>query len=179
MPGSHELPPTPLGREPRPDLGHAKISKQRYTARSYMEAEQAALWPRVWLLAGFERDLPEPGDYSTFEVGRESVIVVRQRGGGLRGFHNVCMHRGNRLVEPGRGSARSFTCLFHAWRYGIDGGLEEALDSETFPQGCPPDSLSLREVRCEAWGGFFWVNLDPEQAHFFDRESGLSLRKAG
>ncbi len=162
MPGSQKLPPTPLGREPRPDLGHAKIPKQRYTARSYMEAEQAGLWPRVWLLAGFERDLPEPGDYSTYEVGRESVVVARQGDGSLRGFHNVCMHRGNRLVEPGRGSVRRFTCLFHGWRYGIDGSLEEALDSGTFPQGCPRESLGLRPVRCEVWGGFFWINLDPE-----------------
>jgi len=161
MKGSQKLSPTPLERARRPDLGHEPIPKQRYTSRRSMRAEQEGLWPRVWLLAGFDADLAEPGDYSTCEVGRESVVAVRQPDGRIRAFHNVCMHRGNRLVEPGRGSARRFSCLFHGWKYGIDGALEQALDAESFPQGCPPGSLDLRSVRCESWGGFFWINLDP------------------
>jgi nitrite reductase/ring-hydroxylating ferredoxin subunit len=90
------------------------------------------------------------------------VIVARQAEGGLAAFHNVCTHRGNRLVEPGRGRARAFTCGFHAWRFGIDGGLERALDEESFPQGCPKAELSLARVRCDTWGGFVWINLDPD-----------------
>ncbi len=162
MKGRQKLPPTPLDRARRPDLGHASIPKQRYTSRRSMRAEREGLWPRVWLLAGFDADLVEAGDYSTCEVGRESVVAVRQADGNIRAYHNVCMHRGNRLVEPGRGRARQFTCLFHGWRYGIDGALEQVLDAETFPQGCPAESLGLRPVRCESWGGFFWINLDPD-----------------
>ena len=153
---------TPMERAPVPDLGHALIPKERYTSPAWAELEHERLWPRVWLLAGFERDLAAPGDYLTYEVGRESVLVVRQQDGGIAAFHNVCMHRGNRLVEPGRGSARRFTCLFHAWRYGIDGRLEAALDEETFAQGCPADALSLTPVGCDTWGGFVWINLDPD-----------------
>jgi phenylpropionate dioxygenase-like ring-hydroxylating dioxygenase large terminal subunit len=156
------LPPTPTGRAPLPGLGTGLISKARYLSRGYAELEHRHLWSRVWQLAGFERDIPEPGDYFTFEIGRESVVVVRQADGRARAFHNVCMHRGNRLVEPGRGSAAAFTCLFHAWRYGLDGSLEAALDAETFPQGCPAESLHLTPVRCDSWGGFVWINLDPE-----------------
>lgn len=162
MKGSEKLPATPLGRARRPDLGHERIPKQRYTSRRSLAAEQKFLWPRVWLLAGFEADLEAPGDYATCEVGRESVVAVRQADGQIRAYHNVCMHRGNRLVEPGRGHARQFTCLFHGWRYGINGALEQALDAESFPQGCPAESLDLRPVRCERWGGFFWINLDPD-----------------
>ena len=72
------------------------------------------------------------------------------------------MHRGNRLREPGRGHAELFSCLFHGWKYGIDGSLVEALDEECFPQGVPKDQLSLRPVRCDTWAGFVFVNLDPE-----------------
>jgi phenylpropionate dioxygenase-like ring-hydroxylating dioxygenase large terminal subunit len=157
-----KLPLTPLERAPAPDLGHAPIAKQRYVSREWADLERLHVWPRVWLLAGLASDVASPGDYSTCEIGRESVLIVRQADGGLAAFHNVCLHRGNRLVEPGRGHVRRFTCLFHAWRYGIDGRLEAALDPETFPQGCPTDALSLRPVRCEIWGGFVWVNLDPE-----------------
>jgi phenylpropionate dioxygenase-like ring-hydroxylating dioxygenase large terminal subunit len=69
------------------------------------------------------------------------------------------MHRGNRLREPGRGHAESFSCLFHGWRYGIDGKLLAVLDPQSFPQGCK--NLDLRPVRCETWGGFVFVNLIP------------------
>ena len=155
-----EVPRTPLERAPRADLGWDPIPKGRYLDRNYMEAEFSDLWPRVWLLAGFERYVARPGDYATFELGGESVVAVRQEGGALQAFHNVCMHRGNRLVEPGLGRAKRFTCLFHGWRYGVDGALDEALDAETFPQGCPGESLDLRPVRCECWGGFYWINFD-------------------
>jgi len=157
-----KLPATPLERAPVPDLGHATIPKERYLSREWADLEHAHLWPRVWLLAGLESDLAAPGDYLTFEIGRESVVVVRQREGGLAAFHNVCTHRGNRLVEPGRGNARRFTCLYHAWRFGIDGRLEAALDAETFPQGCPRDALGLAPVRCDRWAGLVWINLDPD-----------------
>jgi phenylpropionate dioxygenase-like ring-hydroxylating dioxygenase large terminal subunit len=151
-----------MERAPLPDLGTAIISKQRYVSRRYAELERQHLFARVWLLAGFDCDLPEPGAYSTFEIGRESVLLVRQETGDIAAFHNVCMHRGTRLVEPGRGRAKRFTCLYHAWRYGLDGSLERALDEDSFEQGCPPDRLALKSVRCERWGGFVWINLDPD-----------------
>ena len=152
---------TPLERAPVPELGTEPIPKERYLSRDYAEEEHRRLWSRVWHLAGFERDILESGDYLTYEIGRESILVVRQASGGVAAFHNVCQHRGTRLVEPGRGSARSFTCQFHAWRYGIDGALERALDPETFSQGCPAESLGLTPVLADCWGGFVWVNLDP------------------
>ena len=168
MGGRKQLSPTPLDRAPRPKLGDRLIPKHRYLSSRYMQAEQASLWPRAWLLAGFQSDLVKPGDYFTYEIGRESIVVVRQAAGEFRAFHNVCMHRGNRLVEPGFGNARAFTCLFHGWRYGVDGALEEALDPESFPQGCPSESLSLRPVRCEGWGGFVWINLDRDAESLAD-----------
>ena len=159
---SERLPATPTVRAPRPELGHAPIPKQRYTSRVYFEREHRDLWPSVWLLAGFESDLSEPGCYFTYEVGRESIVAVRQQDGGIRAFHNVCTHRGTRLLEPGQGKVRAIRCPFHAWRFGLDGNLEEALDEASFPQGCPPQDLSLRPVCCDLWGGFVWINLDPE-----------------
>lgn len=108
------LPPTPMERAPAPDLGTQLIPKQRYISRRYAELEQERLRSRVWRLAGFARDIPEPGAYLTYEVGRESVIVVRPPSSEIAAFHNVCMHRGNRLVESGRGRSRAFTCRYHA-----------------------------------------------------------------
>lgn len=151
---------TPLDRAPRPPLGTAPIPKERYVSADFARLERERLWPRVWLLAGLESDVRSAGDYLTCEIADESILVVRQPDGGLRAHHNVCMHRGNRLREPGRGHTRLFVCQYHGWRYGLDGALVQALDPHAFPQGCPRESLDLRSVRCETWAGFVFVTLD-------------------
>jgi len=157
---------TPMERAPDPQLGSAPIPKRRYTAPEFAQQEWEHMWTRVWLLAGRESDAANTGDYFTFEIGPESVLIVRQADGSLAARYNVCMHRGNRLREPGRGHAESFSCLFHGWKYGIDGKLEAPLDPESFPQGC--EGLDLRPVRCETWAGFVFVNLDAEAEPLHD-----------
>ena len=72
------MPGTPLERAPVPDLGHAPIPKERYTSREFAAREWERMWTRVWLLAARESDLPEPGDYAVYEIGTESILVVRQ-----------------------------------------------------------------------------------------------------
>ena len=156
--------PTPMAKAPEPALAYQPIPKQRYTSREFAALEWERMWTKVWLLAGRESDAPAPGDYFTFEIGPESVLIVRQRDGSLAARYNVCMHRGNRLREPGRGHAGEFRCLFHGWQYDIDGKLLRALDPECFPQGVPAERLSLRPVRCETWAGFVFVCLDPNAA---------------
>jgi phenylpropionate dioxygenase-like ring-hydroxylating dioxygenase large terminal subunit len=153
--------PTPMDRAPDPALAWVPIPKERYTSAEFARREWEGMWTRVWLLAGRESDAPAAGAYFTFEIGPESILVVRQRDGSLRACHNVCMHRGNRLVEPGRGRVPRFACLYHGWRYDLDGALLAAQDPESFPTGTPSDRLSLRPVRCETWGGFVFVCLDP------------------
>jgi nitrite reductase/ring-hydroxylating ferredoxin subunit len=144
------------------------IPKERYTSREFASREWTDMWTRVWLMAGRESDVPAEGDYFTFEIGPESVLLIRQADGSIAARYNVCMHRGNRLREPGRGHAESFACPFHGWRYGSDGRLIEAQDPQSFPQGVPCDQLSLRAVRCDTWGGFVWVNLDPDAPALLD-----------
>ncbi len=160
--------PTPMEKQPEPALEYVPIPKERYTSREFARLEWERMWTKVWLLAGREQDAAKPGDYFTFEIGTESVLVIRQRDGSLAARFNVCMHRGNRLREPGRGHAESFACLFHGWQYGIDGKLAAALDPHCFKQGLPAEKLSLRPVRCETWAGFVFVCLDPNAAPLRD-----------
>jgi phenylpropionate dioxygenase-like ring-hydroxylating dioxygenase large terminal subunit len=138
----------------------ALIPKERYTSSEFMRLEWERMWTRVWLLAGRESDATTPGDYFTFEIGPESILVCRDRQGRLGAHYNVCLHRGNRLCEPGMGRAASFTCAFHGWDWDLDGALRCAVDAKTFSQGIPK-GLRLSPVRCETWGGFVWINLDP------------------
>lgn len=123
--------------------------------------EMEAIFYRTWQLAGHVGQLAEAGDYITCEVGDESLVVLRDRGGGLRAFYNVCQHRAHRLLE-GEGRLKSvITCPYHAWCYGLDGALRAARNSEQVA-GFDKTQLSLRPVRVEALCGFVYVNLDPD-----------------
>ena len=97
-------------------LGDELIPKTRYTDLEFARREWERMWSQVWLLAGRTSDLPTPGDYFTFEIGPESILIVRQADGSIGAYYNVCMHRGNRLREPGRGHACRFVCGFHGWQ---------------------------------------------------------------
>src|SRR5262249_59440568 len=90
---------TPLEKAPEPALGAGLIPKERYTSATFASREWERMWQRVWLLAGLERDVRTPGDHFTFEIGTESILVVRDRTGRLGAFYNVCPHRGNRSEE--------------------------------------------------------------------------------
>ncbi|HVW67399.1 MAG TPA: aromatic ring-hydroxylating dioxygenase subunit alpha [Steroidobacteraceae bacterium] len=155
-----ESPQTPVEKEPDPELGHDPVDPRRYTSREFMRLEWQRMWTKVWLLGGRELDIPNPGDYIATEIGAESVLVVRQKDGGVRGFYNVCQHRGNRLSECGVGStgeSQSFKCAYHHWEYELDGSFRRIPDIDTFPQGRP--SHGLCEVKCDTWGGFVWFSL--------------------
>jgi phenylpropionate dioxygenase-like ring-hydroxylating dioxygenase large terminal subunit len=153
---------TPMERAPDPGLDYAPIPKERYTSAEFAAREWDRMWRRVWLMAGRASDIPAPGDYFTYEIGTESILVIRQRDGSIAARHNVCMHRGNRLCDPGRGHVDRFFCRFHGWQYAIDGSLKQALDPQCFPRGLPAEELRLQPVRCDTWAGFVFVCLDPQ-----------------
>src|SRR6516165_2662641 len=87
------LPGTPHEKAPEPKLKAGVIDQERYTSPEFMRLEWERLWTKVWLLAGRSLDMPDPGDYIVTEIGRESMLIVRQTDGGVRGFYNVCQHR--------------------------------------------------------------------------------------
>jgi phenylpropionate dioxygenase-like ring-hydroxylating dioxygenase large terminal subunit len=156
-----ESPETPVEKAPDPELGHDPIPKERYTSAEFMQLEWDRLWTKVWLLGGLESDLAEPGDYICTSIGKESVLMVRQRDGGVRAFYNVCLHRGNRLRAEGVSSAETFKCAYHHWEYDLDGSFIRIPDLDTFPQGAPP-CRGLVELPCDTWGSFVWFSLNPD-----------------
>ena len=106
-----------------------------YTDPEVFAFDLAAIFARNWILAGFEAELPAPGCTLSVPIGRASVLLVRDRQGGLRGFHNTCRHRGAELCAPGRGQRSWIICPYHQWTYDLDGRLANA---PRMPDGVRP-----------------------------------------
>ena len=114
-----------------PELGTAPVSYEDSISPEHYELERDAIFSRTWLNVGRVEQLPRIGSYFTKEIdaARTSVVVVRGNDGEVRAFHNICRHRGNKLVwndYPGEetdGTCRQFTCKYHGWRYDLEGDL--------------------------------------------------------
>ncbi|KUN80763.1 aromatic ring-hydroxylating oxygenase subunit alpha [Streptomyces griseoruber] len=135
----------------------------------FYERERDAIFRRTWLNVGRVEQLPRKGSYFTKELdaARASVIVVRGTDGEVRAFHNVCRHRGNKLVwddyprEETKGTCRAFTCKYHAWRYDLEGKLSFVQQESEFFD-LDKSRYGLLPVHTEVWEGFIFVNLDPD-----------------
>lgn len=160
---------TPTRKYEDPDLGFDLIPKERYTSAEFMKLEWERMWTKTWMIGGRLEVIPETGDWMSHEIGTESLIFVRQADSTVRGFFNVCPHRGNRIVEKdASGSAQTFKCGYHHWEWKADGSLHNIPDRETFPQLAGCNTLDLKTVKTGIWGGFFWFNLDPEAEPLID-----------
>jgi len=145
------------------DLGQEKISAERYISYDYYEAEKEAIWRNSWLLLGRAADIPDTGDYFTFDlqVLHASIIVVRGNDDQIRAFYNCCQHRGAPLVYYEKGNCRSLTCSFHGWAYTLDGQLADVPFPEWFDD-LDKSEIQLKSINIDTWGGFVFANLNPE-----------------
>ena len=111
-----------------------------------------------WQIVCHVNSIPNAGDYETFDLGSESVMVLRDRDGSIRAFHNVCRHRGARLLDGAGNCAAAITCPYHGWTYRHDGGLIGMPVRESFP-GLDRSQHGLRPVRVDIALSFVWVCL--------------------
>jgi phenylpropionate dioxygenase-like ring-hydroxylating dioxygenase large terminal subunit len=150
-------------------LGTGPVSYADSISPEFFERERTAIFERSWLVVGRVEQLPRAGSYFTRElaVARTSIVVVRGQGGEIRAFHNICRHRGNKLVwqdfpgEETSGTARQFTCKYHGWRYGLDGACTFVQQENEF-FGLDKADYGLVPVHCDVWAGFVFVDLDRE-----------------
>jgi len=129
-----------------------------YHNAELFELETKLLFEQEWLCPGRVADIPNPGDYLTFSLADQPILVVRDNDGAVRAFSNVCLHRMMRLVE-GRGRLRNIVCPYHAWTYGLDGRLTGAGHMDRTP-GFVAAREHLPELRTELWEGWIYVTLD-------------------
>jgi phenylpropionate dioxygenase-like ring-hydroxylating dioxygenase large terminal subunit len=149
-----------------------------YIRRDYAEAEAERLWSRVWQQAGRVEEIPEVGSYITYNIGHDSILIVRTAVDAIKAYHNVCPHRGRRLVGNNRGGGHgllpqskgehsacgrqgSFACPYHAWTFNLDGKATHILDKEDWQGSLTDERTGLEPVQVDTWGGWIWINMDP------------------
>jgi choline monooxygenase len=137
-----------------------------YVDPAVLRLEQERILASSWHYAARADQVGEPGQLATARAGTLPVILARARDGELRGFLNVCRHRGHVLCEE---DARRETiqCPYHAWTYGLDGTLRNAPRSDREP-GFDKESLGLVPVAVDTWGPFVFVNADHEAKRLAD-----------
>jgi phenylpropionate dioxygenase-like ring-hydroxylating dioxygenase large terminal subunit len=146
---------------PYPMTRSDRVPARRYYDPEFYAAECELLWPRVWQMACFLAEIPNPGDYVTYEILDRSIIVVRADDMTVRAFHNSCRHRGVELVVD-RGNAKSgFTCPFHGWCYGLDGSNTFLYQPDLFEESNRRiEDVALAPCRVETLGGSAFITLD-------------------
>ena len=176
-----------------PELGTEPVSYEDSISPEIYELEREAIFKRAWLNVGRVEQLPRKGSYFTKElkVVNTSIILVRTASGEIKAYHNICRHRGNKLVwndmplEETSGVCRQFTCKYHAWRYDLDGNLTFVQQEEEFFD-LDKSRYGLVSVHCDVWEGFIFVNFakTPEQSlreflgPMVTRSGGLPVRQA-
>jgi phenylpropionate dioxygenase-like ring-hydroxylating dioxygenase large terminal subunit len=156
-------------KAPYIDYGTDLVDVRRYIDPAEAEREWEKFWTKIWTLAGIASDIPNPGDWFKYDLGRESFIVVRGDDHKIRAFYNVCPHRGNRIVRNDFGTAGGgFQCAFHNWKFNIDGGLNSVREAETFRPEALAHATGLTAVACDEWAGLVFISMNPQPEPLLD-----------
>jgi phenylpropionate dioxygenase-like ring-hydroxylating dioxygenase large terminal subunit len=167
---SPDAAPAPLVHAPAHGLAHAPVRTlpRALPAWAYSHAEMTRLeYERIlkpsWQIVCHVNSIPAPGDFMTLDMGADSVVAVRNSQGEIQAFHNVCRHRGARILEGTGNCPGAITCPYHGWSYRLTGELIGMPVRESFP-GLDRSQHGLKPVRMAIQFGFVFVNLagDPQ-----------------
>ena len=172
-------PPEGSWTEHYPGLGTEPVSYRDSYDPEHWQNEIDTIFMKEWLCVGRVEQLLRKGSYFTkeFKWANRSLIIVRGKDDVVRAFHNICRHRGNKLVwddypnEETEGFCRQFTCKYHAWRFDLDGSLLFVQQENEF-FNLDKDNLNLAGIACDVWEGFIFVNLDPHPAQSLSEALG-------
>lgn len=147
-------------------LGDHGLRSGRYTDPAFNRLEHERLWSRVWQAAARLDEIPEIGDFTTYDIGDQSIMLVRVDADRVKAYHNACPHRGTALsLGCGSFANHKIICPFHGWRWNLEGANEYVLERHEFRDGKLADSdVALKEVHSVIFAGFVFINMarDPQ-----------------
>lgn len=159
--------------------GATTLPRRYYVSPDVLEAEVDRLFQQRWMWIGRADELPTAGDYLLFERFGESVIVIRDRAGELRGFYNVCRHRGTRMCWDARGQlSGSIQCPYHAWTYSTQDGRLLGAPHMQEVEGFDKSKYALHPAAVREWAGWIFVSL-AERPESFDEMFAPVLHRFG
>lgn len=135
--------------------GHT-LPRELYVSEEAFAFDTHVMLKSVWLYACTVAHVKQPGDFFVFELGSNSIIILRGRDDEIRAFYNTCAHRGSRLCNAQKGSAPRIICPYHSWTFGLDGKL---LAARNMPAGFDKGEHGLRQVAIENIAGLLFVCL--------------------
>ncbi len=138
-----------------------QIPAEHYYDPDRWQAEVQAVFRRMPLMLALTAEIPNPGDYKSLTVADVPVLITRDNDGDVRAFVNMCSHRGSILMPEGTGSAKRFTCPYHAWSYDQQGALIGVFQPNEFG-AIDKSCYGLKALPTEERAGFVWVQLDPD-----------------
>src|SRR5262245_21601040 len=164
QPGGHpSMTPATTDIDDLVSLERGEVDRRIYSDPAIFEREMEQIFGRAWLFLCHESQIPEPGDFFASVMGRDNVLVVRQRDGSVRAMLNTCAHRGNAVCRADEGNAKGFLCTYHGWSYGIDGRLIGVPGYKNFYDGeVDKNRLGLASVaQLGSYKGFVFATHDP------------------
>ena len=157
--------------------GARSLEARYYVSAEIFALETERIFRRDWLCVGRDDDTPEPGDYRTCEIEGEPLLLLRGDDGDVRGFANVCRHRGAVLCEKPRGRIpRALICPYHAWSYDRSGRLLAAPTMRS--DQLDTSALGLARVAAQSWQGFLFVNLSAHPRGLVETYAPMETRLA-
>lgn len=145
------------------------LARDFYMDEAVFEEDLRSVFHTNWLFAGHSCDVREPGDFFTFDIGEESLLILRDKSGDVRAHFNVCRHRGSRIATEPCGHAKALVCPYHQWVYALDGSLVNArLMGDDFDK----EKYQLRSAEVREVAGLIFVCLAPDETtpdfdHFY------------
>lgn len=144
------------------DWDRGALPAWTYDSQELLDLEKEAVFRRNWLCAGHVSEIPEPGDYLSFDAADERALILRDRDGEIHAFHNFCRHRGSRVLTERQGRCRrAIICPFHGWSYNLDGSLRAMASPGTFPD-LDKTKRGLKPLGFEIWEGLIFVRFKGE-----------------
>ncbi|MGB5870553.1 MAG: aromatic ring-hydroxylating dioxygenase subunit alpha [Albidovulum sp.] len=130
-----------------------------YHSDALFELERSEVFLKQWQIVGHVSDIPAQGDWLAFDLLGERAVVMRGQDDVVRAFHNLCRHRGARVVDGVSGHCKNaMVCPFHGWVYNLDGTLRGAARPETFG-GMDRENFGLKPIEMEVWHGFIFLRF--------------------
>jgi phenylpropionate dioxygenase-like ring-hydroxylating dioxygenase large terminal subunit len=140
--------------------GSDDLDPKRWTSQEFHDLEMNHVWTKVWQMACRLEEIPNVGDHVVYDIGDNSLIIVRISEDEVRAYNNACLHRGTQLRPAGsEGNSKAFRCPYHGWTWDLEGSLIDLPCEWDFPH-VEKETFNLPQAKVDFWGGFVFINLD-------------------